>query len=162
LIPSRQISNPLRSQLWIEVAEATTSSGIQRPIFTHQLRRFILYKPPNITSANLVALPYAGGSILTVRGERFDSLGRTDTQASSGGLKCRFLWCANYLRENTCKYTPFVSGDVINSTTAVCVSGKYFAGDPDCDKLVIPPLQTLVCDVSSLCDFLTCPRACAG
>jgi hypothetical protein len=128
-------------QLWIEVAEATTSSGIQHPIFTQQLRRFILYKPPNITSSNLVALPYAGGSILTVHGERFDSLGRTDTQASSGGLKCRFLWCANYLRENTCKYTPFVSGDVINSTTAVCVSGKYFAGDPDCDTLVICPFQ---------------------
>ena len=124
-------------QLWIEVAEATTSSGIQNPVFTHQLRRFILYKPPNVTGSNLIALPYSGGSVLTVFGLNFDSLGRTDTQASSGGLKCRLLWCANYLRETTCKYTPFVSGDYINSTTAVCVTGEYFDGDPDCQTLVI-------------------------
>ena len=124
-------------QLWIEVAEVTTASGIQNPIFTQQLSRFILYKPPNVTGSSLIALPYAGGSVLTVSGQYFDSLGRTDTQANTGGLKCRLLWCANYLAESTCKYTPFVSGDVINSTTAVCVTGQYFDGDPDCQTLVI-------------------------
>ena len=68
-------------------------------------------------------------------GERFDSLGRTDTQAATGGFKCQLLWCVDYLRASTCKYTPLVSGSFLNSTAGVCVTGQYFPGDPDCAAL---------------------------
>lgn len=120
------------AQLWVEVAETMTLSGIDRRVYTTNRQIFELFRPPNVTGASVRSSPYNGGTVVYVYGQGFRSY---------LGLSCQSLWCLDFESTAgiaTCKSTTFSTAMYINTTTVRCTSGPYFAADLDCNTLCGP------------------------
>lgn len=49
-------------QLWVELAEIQSTSGLGGPVFTQDKKIFELFEPANVTGVDVRASGYSGGT----------------------------------------------------------------------------------------------------